>query len=715
MLANISANRALRDSLRRFNLQQMPYAAGPGVNVYGHKTRLLSCKTLPRRQKGRTTVLKSLHPWVSGNNSFAAKQSQRFLSQMKSTKQDYTLLAIGLGALGTAIGIGLYTELNGFSQFSDKSKDKPESPSVNGTVQEDTTAEFESTEEHVDEVKVDKDQEEQIVEKVVEVPTSEQGETDEREESSIEETTNVEAEEKVQGAVTQDVVVQNTEPEPEVTTTTVTLPEIPEHAPFLIIGAGTAAFAASRAIRAQDPTAKVLLVSEEEVMPYMRPPLSKELWFSDDPDVADTLHFKQWDGKERSIFFKPDTYYVTPKLLPVEENGGVAVMMGHKVISVDALEKKVTLKNGATIKYDKLLIATGGIPKNLPVFEEADEAVKSKTTLFRNVTHFRKLDKIARNIENLTIIGGGFLGSELACALAYRGKKNGILNVTQVFPEEGNMAKVIPKYLSDWTTQKVATEGVKVIANRTVTKVDTVDDKLRLQLDNGETISTDHVIVCVGLDPNVELAKSAGLELDPTFGGFRVNSELQARSDIWVAGDNACFYDIKLGRRRVEHHDHAVVSGRLAGENMAGAKKPYWHQSMFWSDLGPDVGYEAIGIIDSSLPTVGIWAKATKADTPKAVVEATGESLRSETESYAETALETEKVTDTELKNDIKEVTSEEESFGKGVVFYMRDKVVVGILLWNIFGRMPVARKIIKDGKEEADLYELAKLFDIYQ
>lgn len=101
------------------------------------------------------------------------------------------------------------------------------------------------------------------------------------------------------------------------------------------------------------------------------------------------------------------------------------------------------------------------------------------------------------------------------------------------------------------------------------------------------------------------------------------------------AGDAACFYDIKLGRRRVEHHDHAVVSGRLAGENMTGAGKPYWHQSMFWSDLGPHVGYEAIGVVDAALETTAVFAKSTAADTPKAVVEATGEGVRSETENVS--------------------------------------------------------------------------------
>ena len=91
-------------------------------------------------------------------------------------------------------------------------------------------------------------------------------------------------------------------------------------------------------------------------------------------------------------------------------------------------------------------------------------------------------------------------------------------------------------------------------------------------------IVADHVVVAVGLDPNVQLASKSGFETDPILGGYVVNAELQARHGVWAAGDAACFYDVKLGRRRVEHHDHAVVSGRLAGENMTGAGKPYWHQ-----------------------------------------------------------------------------------------------------------------------------------------
>lgn len=79
------------------------------------------------------------------------------------------------------------------------------------------------------------------------------------------------------------------------------------------------------------------------------------------------------------------------------------------------------------------------------------------------------------------------------------------------------------------------------------------------------------MIVAVGVQPNTDLAKTSNLETDPKIGGFLVNAELEARSNLWVAGDAACFFDVKLGRRRVEHHDHAVTSGRLAGENMTGA------------------------------------------------------------------------------------------------------------------------------------------------
>ncbi|XP_042742387.1 apoptosis-inducing factor 1, mitochondrial [Lagopus leucura] len=487
-------------------------------------------------------------------------------------------------------------------------------------------------------------------------------------------------------------------------------PEVPSHVPFLLIGGGTAAFAAARSIRARDPGARVLIVSEDPALPYMRPPLSKELWFSDDPHVTETLRFKQWNGKERSIYFQPPSFYVHARDLPFVENGGVAVLSGKKVVHMDVRGNTVKLNDGTQISYDKCLIATGGSPRNLPAIERAGKDVQQQLTLFRKIEDFRNLEKISRQVKSITIIGGGFLGSELACALGRRAQTRN-LEVIQLFPENGNMGKVLPEYLSNWTTEKVRREGVNVMPNAVVKSVSVSGNRLVIKLKDGRKVETDHIVAAVGLEPNVELAKSAGLEVDSDFGGFRVNAELQARSNIWVAGDAACFYDIKLGRRRVEHHDHAVVSGRLAGENMTGAAKPYWHQSMFWSDLGPDVGYEAIGLVDSTLPTVGVFAKATAKDTPKSATEQSGTGIRSESETEAEAS----EVPISPSSSPTPQVPKEGEDYGKGVIFYLRDKVVVGIVLWNIFNRMPIARKIIKDGEEHADLNEVAKLFNIHE
>ncbi|XP_071979758.1 apoptosis-inducing factor 1, mitochondrial isoform X3 [Engystomops pustulosus] len=486
---------------------------------------------------------------------------------------------------------------------------------------------------------------------------------------------------------------------------------LPSHVPFLLIGGGTASFAAARSIRAKDPGAKVLIVSDESDPPYMRPPLSKELWFSDDPDVTETLRFKQWNGKERSIFFQPPSFYVAPEELMSTEHGGVSVLTGKKVVHLDVRENKAKLDDGSHISYEKCLIATGGTPRSLPAIERASEDVKQRTTLFRRISDFRSLERLSCKVGSITIIGGGFLGSELACALGRRAQRSN-LEVIQMFPESGNMGKVLPEYLSHWTTEKVKREGVNVISDAVVKSVSYKNGKLHISLKDGRQVETDHVVAAVGLEPNTELAKSAGLELDGDFGGYRVNAELQARNNVWVAGDAACFYDIKLGRRRVEHHDHAVVSGRLAGENMTGAAKPYWHQSMFWSDLGPDVGYEAIGIVDSALPTVGVFAKATEKDTPKRAAEESGTGIRSETDYEGVVQLASDSST---VNPSLPSPAQQGDSYGKGVVFYLRDNVVVGVVLWNIFNRMPIARKIIKDGEQHADLNEVAKLFNIHE
>jgi programmed cell death 8 (apoptosis-inducing factor) len=201
-------------------------------------------------------------------------------------------------------------------------------------------------------------------------------------------------------------------------------------------------------------------------------------------------------------------------------------------------------------------------------------------------------------------------------------------------------------------------------------------------------IEGDHVVVSVGIRPNNQLAVAAELEIDPKNGGIMVNQELQAsRSNIYASGDVASYYDPVLGRRRVEHYDHAVMSGKFAARNMTGGKMPYLHQPFFWSDLG-SVGYEvnflgifltiilqAVGNVDANLRTVSVWEKP-----------------QNSTENPSE--------------------------FKKGIVYYLNaDNRVVGAIMWNLFGKVDDVSAVIRRArvvKDDGELKNLVSLEEVH-
>lgn len=517
-------------------------------------------------------------------------------------------------------------------------------------------------------------------------------------------------------------------------------------AKYVLVGGGSASFAAMEEIRRLEPGADVLIIADEPFVPYMRPPLSKELWFNTDSHATEAFHFTDWHGEEKPIFYQDPQYYEL-NTLRASDGKKPRLQLGHKAVALDVEEKIITLANGQRITYERLLLATGGKPKQLPVLMEAPPEVKSRCSTFRGAADLLHLQKIAQTADRITIVGGGFLGSELAVALAQfsRTHRQGALQITQIFPEEGNMALVFPRYLSRWTMGRLRKAGIKVIPGTTVTKVelDSGDGQgqaarpIQLRLSNGNIIDTDHVLVAIGIEPNVELASSAGLELDGERGGLVTNSQLHVCKGVYAAGDLISFHDPSLEvRRRLEHYDHAILTGRLAGSNMVvsanGPSPPalttrkYGVQSMFWSDLGPEIGYEAVGLVDSKLTTVGVWAEAAPEDTPKGA-ELDPSDIR--TQPVGRITSRTPDVAAGDVYDNFDATNSEgssldklksviaspvgEKTYGKGVVFYVNDGRIVGVLMFNLFNRIELARDIIMKRTRVDDLESIVDLFNI--
>lgn len=167
-----------------------------------------------------------------------------------------------------------------------------------------------------------------------------------------------------------------------------------------------------------------MVISNEIEMPYMRPPLSKELWLSGtDASGADNLKFKQWNGVERSLYYEPDDFYIDPTKLMEEPNGGVAIVKGYTIKHIDVANRTATLTDGTEIKYEECLLATGSRPKSLDIFNLAPAQIKERVSLFKTVEDFERLKSTLDHIKSVAVIGGGFLGSELSCALAKYGKR----------------------------------------------------------------------------------------------------------------------------------------------------------------------------------------------------------------------------------------------------------------------------------------------------
>ncbi|CAH8867816.1 unnamed protein product [Trichobilharzia szidati] len=475
----------------------------------------------------------------------------------------------------------------------------------------------------------------------------------------------------------------------------------PTHVPYIIVGAGAAGMSAARSIRASDPTSRVLLIAggasgsgrtsepgiEEtsyvEPPPYLRPPLSKELWNRTSSKEKKLLRSDGDIRRHSWLYYEPDSFFLKPEDLGAVQYGGVALVRGDPVVRLDPDRHIVFLASGRQITYDRCLLATGGTPKRLKELEVCSRTGVDLTdtghvSYFRNMADYRRLrdlaDKLRETGGRIAVIGGGFLGSELSVSLLKQPAKStdastatttttptkdspdpiqSKLSVIHAFRETVPMSSVLPPCLASavgrfesskgvelWsssdvvglslvpenkthttTTQATVKEQAKFVPMGTVAASTSNSERVRLRvrrsvsgIERVEEVDVDHVVCVIGIDPNTDLSSEAGLEVDPNNGGFLVNAELEARQGVYVAGDAASYWDPIVGcRRRVEHLNFAEEAGSLAGKNMAASlltsgtacrtasSSHYQHQSSLWSTLGPELSWDAVGLIDSRL------------------------------------------------------------------------------------------------------------------
>ena len=388
---------------------------------------------------------------------------------------------------------------------------------------------------------------------------------------------------------------------------------------YLIIGAGLAGVSAIEGIRKLDPKRSITLIGAEKHLPYDRPPLSKKLWLG--------------KKKVEDIFLQDQAFY---------DRNGVKVVLGRTATSLDVRRKEVLDDAATTWRYGKLLLATGGKPRKLTI----PGGDLEKVCTLRTLNDYLRLRDYAVPGSSALVVGGGFIGSEIAAALTVNK-----VNVTMVFHGDRLVGSVFPEALGRAIQARYEERGVRIITGDAPVAIASQRGRLVTTTRGGQSIESDFIVAGIGVTPAVSLAQQAGLTIqrsDATSAdGIKVNAFLQTSDpDVYAAGDNAWWHSPDLQHSlRLEHWDNALNQGKWAGRNMAGAGEAFDYLPYFFSDLF-EFGYEAVGRINGKLETVADWKK----------------------------------------ENDT------------GVIYYLEKGKVVGVMMCNVWDQVPKARELIRKG-----------------
>jgi NADPH-dependent 2,4-dienoyl-CoA reductase/sulfur reductase-like enzyme len=327
---------------------------------------------------------------------------------------------------------------------------------------------------------------------------------------------------------------------------------------IVIVGGGLAASRTAEQLRRAEFAGPITIVSDEEHLPYDRPPLSKEVLRAETDDVA----------------LKPAEFYA--------END-ITVLLGSGATALDTTAQTVTLVNGDVIGYDELVVATGLVPKWIPSFPDL-EGIRVLRTYGESLA----LRKHADTAKHAVVIGAGFIGCEVAASLRQLG-----VAVTLVEPQPSPLASVLGTQIGDLVTRLHRAEGVDVRCGIGVTGVSGTDHVEKVQLSDGTELDADIVVVGIGSRPSTDWLEGSGIEVDN--GVVCDAAGRTSAPNVWAIGDVASWQDASGHQVRVEHWSNvaeqarAIVPALLGTDAPSGIVVPY-----FWSDQY-DVKIQCLG------------------------------------------------------------------------------------------------------------------------
>jgi 3-phenylpropionate/trans-cinnamate dioxygenase ferredoxin reductase subunit len=326
---------------------------------------------------------------------------------------------------------------------------------------------------------------------------------------------------------------------------------------YVLVGGGLASVWAAQNIRERDKQGKIVLIGDEPHPPYDRPPLSKNFLTNDEMTPDDP-------------YSKFDDFY--PK-------NQIELHTATRVTGIDRTARTVTLDNGTTFGYDKLLLATGARarPLNVP------GADRIGVFLLRHLEEAIQIRQALQQSKRIAIIGAGYIGMEVAASARTRG-----LEVTIIEPQGHPWARFASAKMGQFLQRYYEQKGVRFLINDEAAAIEGTGESGPVQsvrTRSGQQVPADCVVVGIGVDLNLELAQASGLEVDAKK-GVKVNEYLQTSDpQIWAAGDIAYFKDTAMGKEwHLEHFLNAKWQGQAVGAIMAGEDKPYDQVPYFFSD-----------------------------------------------------------------------------------------------------------------------------------